>query len=271
MSTSRRGSSMRRAGRNRTSRPSRSASRSLPASRVEVMATTTSGQPAYHRLCSMRRLPAPTRRPRFSRSKSRSAGTTVHGGEACRSVPSGSPQRFRPPMADQATSRCKSGGFTLLELMIALAILSLVVLVLTEGMHFAGRAWGAQERRIDRQDDLGSLQNLLRSMIAGGRYFRGDASSLAFVGTMPLALAREGLFDIELAVSDHQLLARWRPHAAPGAVAVATETSSLARAIAGIDIRYYVTDSQGRSGTWSESIDKLHHPVLVRMSVLFAP
>ncbi len=174
-------------------------------------------------------------------------------------------------MTDQPASRRASDGFTLLELMIALAILSLVVLVLTGGMHFAGRAWEAQERRIDRQDDLGSVQNLLRSMIAGGRFFRGDASTLGFVGAMPLALAREGLFDVELAVSDHRLVARWRPHARPGAGNAATETSELARGIAGIDIRYYVADSQGRFGTWSRSVDSLHRPVLVRMTVLFAP
>lgn len=180
-------------------------------------------------------------------------------------------RRFRHPMAKERTSRPGSGGFTLLELMIALAIFSMVVLILTGGMRFAGRAWEAQEQRIDRQDDLGSLQNLLRSLIAAGRRFKGDDTSVTFVGAMPLALARPGLFDITLQSADDQLVMVWRSEARPGAVPEEMATTALARGVTGLDISYYVTDAQGQSGTWSASIDAHHPPALVRIVLLLAP
>ena len=161
-----------------------------------------------------------------------------------------------------------NAGFTLLELLIALAILSLVVVALTGGVRFAGRAWQTQESRIDRDDDLASLQNVLRSLIASGRHFEGDNGSLEFVGEMPRALGLSGLFDIELVVSGDRLELGWRPHARPGEVAAEMDRTVLARGIDGLDLSYYLSDPHG-AGAWTTgAVDVKRRPVLIRVMLL---
>ena len=81
-------------------------------------------------------------------------------------------------------------GFTLFELLIVVTILGLIVVAMTNGVRFAGRAWQAQERRSELQGDLDAVQNVLRQLITSATGFNGDGISLRFVGTLPDALAR---------------------------------------------------------------------------------
>jgi general secretion pathway protein J len=103
-------------------------------------------------------------------------------------------------------------GFTLLELLIAITIFALIMVALTEGVHFSGRAWRSQESRNIQQGDVSAVQGVLRQMIASGQEFNGDAESLKFVGKLPAALARGGLFDIEIRSDDDGLALSWKPH-----------------------------------------------------------
>ncbi len=171
-------------------------------------------------------------------------------------------------MSEGSSARQSSGGFTLLELLIALAIFGLVVAILTSGVRFSGRAWDAQERHLDRQDDLAALQNSLRSLIASGRDFKGGPDSLEFVATMPRALNISGLFDIELATVDERLVISWRPHLRPGATPQPMTQTELARGIAGLDLRYFVMDDKHQSGGWSGSLGAKQTPKLVEVVVL---
>src|SRR5262245_55260887 len=98
----------------------------------------------------------------------------------------------------KAARRPSEDGFTLLELLIAVTILSLILVALSGGVHFAGSAWRKQEDQISRQGDINALQGVLRQMLASGRGFEGGAQNLKFVGRMPEALERGGLYDIDL-------------------------------------------------------------------------
>jgi general secretion pathway protein J len=103
-------------------------------------------------------------------------------------------------------------GFTLLELLISIAILSMILVALTGGLRFAGNAWRAQEERNARQSDIQAVQGVLRQMIASGKSFEGGPDGLRFVGRLPDALARGGLYDIELAAAGDKLTMSWQPH-----------------------------------------------------------
>jgi prepilin-type N-terminal cleavage/methylation domain-containing protein len=92
----------------------------------------------------------------------------------------------------------KASGFTLLELFIVITILGLILAALTNGVRFAGQAWEVQDRRGARQGDIDAVQSLVRNLIASGTAFEGDGTSLRFVSRLPEALARGGLYDVEL-------------------------------------------------------------------------
>ncbi len=103
-------------------------------------------------------------------------------------------------------------GFTLLELLISLSIFALIMVALTEGVRFSGQAWRTQEASNVRQGDINAVQGVLRQMIVSGQEFNGRPEDLKFVGKLPAALARGGLFDIELALEDDKLVLFWAPH-----------------------------------------------------------
>jgi len=131
------------------------------------------------------------------------------------------------------------GGFTLLELLIAITILSLILVALSGGLHFAGSAWRKQEEQTSRQGDINALQTVLRQMLASGRDFEGTPQSLKFVGRMPAALERGGLYDIDLVWSGERLLLSWKPHFKGANVGLQQNETSLIDGVAQFDLAYY--------------------------------
>jgi|GEM_PF-4329384 len=103
-------------------------------------------------------------------------------------------------------------GFTLLELLIAITILGLIMVALAQGVHFSGRAWRSWESRNGQQGDVDAVQTVLRQMIVSGQDFKGQPGTLKFVGRLPAALARGGLFDIALSCDGDRLVLSWKPH-----------------------------------------------------------
>lgn len=137
----------------------------------------------------------------------------------------------------------RSAGFTLLELLVAVTVLSLLLVALSGGVHFAGRAWQAQEQRIDRQGDIQAVQNVLRQMLASGKNFRGDAQTLSFVGRMPAALERGGLFDIELSGGGGKLLLSWRPHLKNASGNPSRNQAVLLAGLSRFQMRYFLNQA----------------------------
>jgi general secretion pathway protein J len=168
-------------------------------------------------------------------------------------------------MAMRRTDR----GFTLLELLIALAVLGLIIALLTSGTRYASRAWQTQETQVDRENDLLALQTVLRAMIASGSAFQGSSGSLAFTGTMPRGLQQSGLFDMQLTTSGDRLVLAWAPHLRPGATPKPTTETELARGVVGLDLSYFVADDAHPPGVWSAvTKDQKHPPSLVRLGIL---
>jgi general secretion pathway protein J len=154
-------------------------------------------------------------------------------------------------------------GFTLLELVIVTTILGLILVALTSGVRFAGQAWEAQERRSNRQGDLDAVQNVLRQLMTSATNFHGDATSMRFVSVLPRALARGGLYDVELRASANRLLFVWKPHfKGPALMAPPTEIE-LIRGVTGFELAYYVP-----LGGWQHNLQVgTRPPALVRVNV----
>jgi general secretion pathway protein J len=135
-------------------------------------------------------------------------------------------------------------GFTLLELLVAITILSLILVALSGGVHFAGSAWRKQEAQITRQGDINAVQAVLRQLLASGQAFEGSSQDLKFVAEMPAALARGGLFNIELYQSGEKLYLSWQPHFKGAAASLPKNETMLLDGVTNLDLSYYV-DQKG--------------------------
>lgn len=161
----------------------------------------------------------------------------------------------------------RTSGFTLLELLIVITIMGMITVTLTGGVRFAGRAWESQERIIAGQGDSDAVENVLRQIIASGRGFDGDANSLRFTGTLPRALARKGLFDIELSTSDDRLVLNWKPHFKGPSLPVDPTKTELAKNISGVDLAYFFAADQNQGGWQRVAKDKEKSPSLIAIAV----
>ena len=154
-------------------------------------------------------------------------------------------------------------GFTLLELLIVTTILGLILVALTSGVRFAGRAWEVQERRSDRQGDLDAVQNVLRQLLVSATGLQGDATSLRFVSVLPRALARGGLYDVELRSSANRLLFAWKPHFKGPAPTTPPTEIELIKGVTGFELAYYIPPLG-----WQRVLKaEMRSPALVRVTL----
>jgi general secretion pathway protein J len=169
------------------------------------------------------------------------------------------------------------GGFTLLEVLVALVVLGIVLVGLVEGTRFGLLTWKADERLSSANDELTTADGVVRQVIEGmsagdelnpapifgGTNVLGCVTALPrFSDAMPLRRMRAAL----LVDSAHRLVLRWRPylHATRlGAAPALTDTTLLDR-VARIDVSYWRP-----GGGWLSSWRGTDLPTLVRVRVIF--
>jgi len=113
--------------------------------------------------------------------------------------------RARRPVAAAA------GGFTLLELLVALTLLGLILALIFGGLQFGTRAWETTEVNIEDQAEVRLVQAFLRRYMADARpvlestqvarrdvVFTGSRDALSFVALMPQHLGPPGLYKLQL-------------------------------------------------------------------------
>lgn len=153
-------------------------------------------------------------------------------------------------------------GFTLVELLVSIAILGLILVALIGGLHFAGRAWSMQERRADSQGDINAVETVLRQLIASGNGFEGNPVAMKFVGRLPAALERGGLYDLELRSGGERLVLSWRPHFKGPSEDLERDQAVLLNGVGSATLSYYVAGL----GWTTVANDKLR-PQLVQLSL----
>jgi general secretion pathway protein J len=131
---------------------------------------------------------------------------------------------FEPPMS------AHRAGFTLLELMIAMALLGVLTVGVSGSLRFGVRAWETVDRTIDLSEDALTKQAYLRRQIEGARAhsiagkgaeesdsasaFVGKVNEMRFVAALPAQANSPGLNQIWLAIKPsaegQALVLRWR-------------------------------------------------------------
>lgn len=178
-------------------------------------------------------------------------------------------------------------GFSLMEVLAALALLSIVLLGVYSGISTAGRIVRSGDRAIERMDEIRSAQAYLRSELAQALVmpfdqtddgdpivFQGAADKLTFVAPMPgylsrlgpqmqtVALVADGRNDYRLEVSLFLLPPDGSEPKALG------EPQVLMRGIRKGAFSYRGTDDQNKPTDWTASWgDGRRTPSLVRLAL----
>lgn len=115
-----------------------------------------------------------------------------------------------------------SRGFTLVELLIVLVLLSLLTLALASAMRTAAQTEERVDARLERVDDLRIASDFLRAVLgrvsaqkrvgvlepgSSQYYFTGGASEVRWVGVMPARYGVGGRYHFRLYIADRQTLA----------------------------------------------------------------
>ena len=111
-------------------------------------------------------------------------------------------------------------GFTLLELLVAVAVLGMLLVLLNQGVDFGIHAAALQERRQQHSADLPPVETALRRLLANadpGIYpepapFEGTSRSLALLTQVPGADGLPQPTTATLLVATGQLRLRWTRH-----------------------------------------------------------
>jgi general secretion pathway protein J len=178
-------------------------------------------------------------------------------------------------------TRADTEGFTLVELLVTMTLLSLLLVVLFGGLRFGVRAWDGAQAHGVRTDELRVVQDLLRREIEQA-YPATDASdplhpvidfhatsdSMTFLAPTPQAAASAGRARITLLTERSggqlQLVMRATPELATGDEGA--WSAPLLRNIASAQFSFF-NGSIWRSD-WSEATTM---PALIRIHMTFRP
>ena len=171
----------------------------------------------------------------------------------------------------------EAAGFTLLEIVVALAVFGFLLVGLSQTVRFGLTAWRQDARLSDGKTDLEAVDRTLRTIIenldpgeeAGQPAITGTANS--FIGTTRSRIPGSDLaavpIEAGLAVSGSRLVLRWRPyhHWQPLGPPPPPQETELIGGVARIAIEYWQ-----RSGVWISNWRDPDLPLLIRIRVTFA-
>lgn len=185
-------------------------------------------------------------------------------------------------------------GFTLIEVLISLAIFALISVLIFGGFRFGVRTWDTGTDRLDAMSQVGTVQDLLRRELAAAALprrerrnqlerepamFLGANTSIRFVGTLPIHEQTGGYYILDVGTypsGDQQaLVLTWWPFDSDRASIAEegqAETTVLLDQVRSVEFAFFGGYDRDRPPGWlSEWIDPRSLPQLVRMRVGFPP
>lgn len=186
-----------------------------------------------------------------------------------------------PRRLGEGGGRRLAPGFTLVELLVVISLLSLIMLALGSALRTAAQTESRVDSRLQQADDLRVAQSFLRSVLervsgqkiaglvpagASQFFFLGQPQQLAWVGVMPGRYGAGGRYHFRLGLADGALVLQYTPWvdtATPpnwgGAESYILMTGATGLAIQYEDARY---EPPAWSAAWKE-VDVLPQRVLV--------
>jgi len=168
----------------------------------------------------------------------------------------------------------RQGGFTLLEMLVALVVFGLLMAGLGQTLRYGLTAWHTERRNAAGPAALAVVDASLRRLIeqAAPDPFTGTPSQFAFTTTLPAgALLGDRLADAALMVTpEGQLILHWRPHpdGTPLGPPPLPQIDVLLTGVAALHCSYLVPQPKGPPA-WVSKIRGGALPLLVRVRIVF--
>jgi general secretion pathway protein J len=185
----------------------------------------------------------------------------------------------------------RAAGFTLLELLVALAVFGLLAVALANGLRLGARSWDAIEARHGASADFRLARTLLREWLSEAQsltataedadddrmlVFDGQSHKLTFAAALTPRFGRGGMFTVDFLLengkSGRQLVMvqrRFPPVAADSDPAI--ERRVLLENIAQAEFAYYGAEDDGEPSWRNEWREAPALPRLIRLAVDFRP
>ena len=166
--------------------------------------------------------------------------------------------------------RLRERGFTLLEVLVGVAVLGLIIGTLYGGVSFAVQGARRQDAVVARTGDYDAVDRVLRRMLAeadpGGAEtipLQGTVGLMTFSSRMPDGAAA----DLAVGISGGTVVLRWSPRRAgrPIGPGPTPREAELLRGAQRVDLAYW-----GASG-WRSEWKEATLPKLIRLRVTFPP
>jgi len=184
-----------------------------------------------------------------------------------------------------------SAGFTLIELIVALILLSLIFLLLASGLQFGTDAWNTRKDEPSDSSEILVAQNLLRRILSEVRpvmieadpthprhvFFFGHRNSIRFVASLPKHLGVGGFYEVSIYQSGgsrSSVHLSWRLFRANGAASAATTQGTDVVLISGVSelqFSYFGSPAKKGSVQWYDEWEQLDHlPDLIQTKIAFS-
>lgn len=177
-------------------------------------------------------------------------------------------------------------GLTLLEMVIALAVLGVLLVGLTQGVRAGLALRHAQIAQVDRTAEFDPTMRLLRRLLtrlpmspagtsvlttAAGLGFSGETDRVTFIGELPDGLGAVRRAEMTLYVRDRRLVLAWLPHRHEHSLAppAAPQETPLLEGVEQLRLAYWGTLGNGQAAAWQPRWRGLMAPELVRLRLIF--
>lgn len=184
----------------------------------------------------------------------------------------------------------RAGGFTLLEMLIAMTLLGFILALLFGGLRLGSRSWDAGEARSTNSTHLALVQGFLRRELSQVHPFRwkkkvdtelafeGESAKLRFVAPVSARLGPGGLYLISLElVTDKegsQLVMKRvipEPDSTDFSALDSAENVVLAEHVESISFAYFGVETKEAEPQWADKWDSPKFlPYMIRMKVKFS-
>ena len=170
-----------------------------------------------------------------------------------------------------------AAGFTLLEIVVALAIFGFLLLGLSQTVRFGLTAWRQEVRLSESKSDLEVVDRSLRSIVenfapgddSGQSVIQGTMDSITGISRLRVPGAGMAIVPVEagLAVSGSRLVLRWRRyyHGVSFKAVPAVNETELIGGVSRLRIEYFQPP-----GSWLARWHEPDLPLLVRFRIVFA-
>lgn len=179
-------------------------------------------------------------------------------------------------------------GFTLLEMLIAFSLVSLLFLALFASFNTIGRSWDAADTRMNKTEDMRLISDFLRRQLAQAMVvriagekeakvyaFEGTATSLRYAAPLQPLQHQGGVFLIELnivagkdAKTLEMLFAPYRPELTWEDAFAEAEPVLIFEGLQAAEFEYFGAEAEGKDPDWtSDWEDKPRYPDMLKLTL----